>query len=190
MGRHDKTGGVCRNGAVSVWHLWQKQPFTVCKADLKWHEKLSGKHFISSKAYLSVNGVMISRTLFGQVETLLLFWRSSRLAFVVRKKNKANMSRSQMSVLAAGMVNTSMLVTVHVQGIWLGENSIWCGIGERIYGREIYRHWDLLDLQICVQKGDSHQKHPYRAHVINSLFLTYLDAIFTSKAYFDSNGKA
>ena len=27
-----------------------------------------------------------------------------------------------MSALAAGVVNTSMLVIVHVQGIWLGEN--------------------------------------------------------------------
>lgn len=41
---------------------------------------------------------------------------------MIRKKNIVNMSQSQMSALAAGVGNTSMLVIVHVQGIWRGES--------------------------------------------------------------------
>ena len=34
-----------------------------------------------------------------------------------------------------------------------------------VYGREICWHRDLWDLQSSLQKGDQHQKHPYRADV-------------------------
>ena len=68
----DRTHSLHKAPEAWAIGIGQYQPLTACtsKGDLKWSEKLSGKHFVKAKAYLFVNGGYHSLQ-----DTLLDRWR-------------------------------------------------------------------------------------------------------------------